>query len=117
QDAHAHGQIGELGRQRDRLPEAAQVFPARRAGTDVRQLRVLPGDLAREVSGVGRVEEGHAHAPGPCAVLAWMAAHTRAGVRGRLVMRTPRGASASSTALAMAAGDGIAPPSPTPLAP
>src|SRR2546425_12099573 len=41
----------------------------------------------------------------------------RAGVTGVSVMRTPNDASASSIALAMAAGGEMAPPSPSPLAP
>src|SRR6202795_2095230 len=42
---------------------------------------------------------------------------TTEGPRGVRVTRAPKGASASSTALAMAAGGEIAPPSPTPFMP
>ena len=48
---------------------------------------------------------------------AWIRALTRAAWAGPAVSRTPSGASASSTALAMAAGGEMAPPSPSPLAP
>ena len=48
---------------------------------------------------------------------AWISALTRAAWAGLAVRRTPSGASASSIALAMAAGGEMAPPSPSPLAP
>jgi len=46
-----------------------------------------------------------------------MSARTRHGSAGVCVTRTPRGASASSMALAIAAGGEMAPPSPSPFMP
>ena len=46
-----------------------------------------------------------------------MASHTRAGVSGMSMCAMPNGWSASITALAIAAGDAIAPASPTPFTP
>jgi undecaprenyl-diphosphatase len=46
-----------------------------------------------------------------------MSRHTRSGVSGSDRTTAPKGDSASSTALATAAGPGMDPPSPTPLAP
>ena len=48
---------------------------------------------------------------------AWSRATTRAADTGVSVTRTPKGASASSTAFAIAAGGEIAPPSPSPFTP
>ncbi len=50
---------------------------------------------------------------------AWpcMAAHTRDGVSGMSAWRTPKGLSASTTALTMAGGDPTVADSPMPLAP
>src|ERR1041385_8077239 len=47
----------------------------------------------------------------------WMRFHTRSGESGRSRTLTPSGLSASSTALAMAAGEGIAAPSPAAFCP
>src|SRR5262249_51242375 len=47
----------------------------------------------------------------------WIALHTRSGDAGICTSATPRGASASTTAFITAAGDAIAPVSPTPLTP
>ncbi len=47
----------------------------------------------------------------------WIARHTRSGVRGMSMWRTPRWATASTTAFCTAGVDPIVPDSPIPLAP
>ncbi len=58
EDAHAQRRAGELAGEGHRLPEPAQVLAARRAGTDLGQLRIGRGDGAAVVAVEGR--EGHA---------------------------------------------------------
>src|SRR5581483_11591649 len=61
---------------------------------------------------------GSAHCGGsvrPSAL--WIASHTRAGVTGMSMWRTPNGSSASTTAFTRAGGEPTLADSPTPLAP
>src|SRR6266403_783176 len=50
-------QILQLVREADRLPEAAHVLAARRAGTDMGELGVLLGDVPVEIPAIPRLQE------------------------------------------------------------
>src|SRR5580704_2485157 len=87
------------------------------------QLRVLAAvckvlDRLVERLGSGVIELGGNHAAPPFAPLAAeIASQIRIGLSGMLMKSTPRGRSASITALVTAALAAIVPASPTPLAP
>src|SRR6185369_15004564 len=74
---------------------------------------------AERIDGLGRARWHHVFERRRLHALlaASMRPRTTDGPRGVRVTRTLKGASASSTALAMAAGGEMAPPSPTPLTP
>src|ERR671934_2549257 len=57
EDAQAQRDVAEIARERDRLPEAPEIFAARRAGTDAGQLVVGQRDPAHVIPTVRRVEE------------------------------------------------------------
>ena len=61
EDPGALRQLAELRRGRHRLPEAAHELPARGAGPDVGELRVLPRQPRVVVSAIGRVGVDFAH--------------------------------------------------------
>src|SRR5207249_11687908 len=88
-----------------RTPRALHSFPTRRSSD-------LALDVGAEDGGEPTLDAGRTHGARPAS-----RARTRAGVTGVSVIRTSNGASASSIALAMAAGGEMAPPSPSPLAP
>ena len=48
-------QLAQLSADRDRVPEAPQVLPARRTGADTHQLRVVLADPSLMISAVGPV--------------------------------------------------------------
>ena len=55
---HSLRQITQFVGEADRLPKAAQVFAARRAGSNMGELAVLAGDVAMEVAAKSRLQEG-----------------------------------------------------------
>src|SRR6267143_5168287 len=50
-------QVLQLVGKADRLPEAAHVLAARRAGTDMGELGVLLGDVPMEIPAISRLQE------------------------------------------------------------
>src|SRR5262249_18332493 len=50
EDPHPQGRRREIAREGDRLPEAAQILSARRAGTDLGQLGIGRRDLTATVA-------------------------------------------------------------------
>ena len=73
QDADRQRQLAELGRKRDRVPEAPQVFAARRARADMGELGILsrarPAVIAAEFHG-SRVYRGHSR-PSAVRIVGW----------------------------------------------
>src|SRR5260221_14664826 len=67
EDADRHRPAGELRGHRHRLPEAAVILAARRAGTDMGQLGILGDRQPRGVAviGLGRPAGGPCHARSP----------------------------------------------------
>ncbi len=57
EDPEAQRNVRQLPREGDRLPEAAEILAARRAGADPRELLVGRRDLARVIRAVRRVED------------------------------------------------------------
>ena len=55
---HSLRQITQFVGEADRLPKAAQVFAARRAGSNMGELAVLAGDVTMEVAAKSRLQEG-----------------------------------------------------------
>jgi hypothetical protein len=70
EDAQPARQLGQLARQDDRLPEAAQILAAGRARTDSGQFLVLRRPLAMVIAAVGpgqkRRSLGHDVPPSRC---------------------------------------------------
>src|SRR6185503_16830346 len=108
---------------RAREPEVQHGHEALTARQHLGGVAVTRQDLYRLRRAAGRVvlEGGGLHAEPPRlarrAAPSAISSSTRDGPRGARVTRTPNGASASSTALAIAAGGEMAPPSPMPLTP
>src|SRR5262249_4182808 len=50
QNAHSQRRRHEIARERDRLPEAAQILAARRSGTDLGQLGIRRRNLAAAIA-------------------------------------------------------------------
>src|SRR5207237_6643154 len=100
---------------RARQTEVEQRDQALTAGEDLRLVAVarqeLEGLVERSWGMVRERRRLHAVRREP------ISASRRAGLTGVSVTRTPQGSSASSIALAMAAGGEIAPPSPSPFTP
>src|SRR5258708_36023230 len=82
---------------------------------NVRRIGAVPGDQRAIFKARNRFsDEGHGGNHPPAAR---NTARIRCGVAGSSSIETPKGASATLTALRIAAGAPIAPPSPKPLAP
>src|SRR5262249_51185715 len=128
-DAVRRANVVELGGtvQIDDDPRARQAHVQHRdealsAGQHLRLVAVLRQDFGGALRRLGQhvVERDRLHVRSPPALLPRafsMRPSTADGPSGARVTRTSNGRSASSTALAIAAGGEIAPPSPMPLMP
>jgi hypothetical protein len=58
EDLHPMGQVLQFVGEADRLPKAAQIFSARRIGTDMGEFYVFLGHLAMEVTTIWRRQNG-----------------------------------------------------------
>src|SRR6266478_3593571 len=83
-------QILQLVREADRLPEAAHVLAARRAGTDMGELGVLLGDVPVEVGAVSRLQERGSRDHGNPPVRRSAYSRSKSGRKRPLSPRVPR---------------------------